>query len=146
MRKALELPRIDETKVDAVSALIAAISEKGPGNCGEELAALSALTGKLHDEMEFLEYWSWTDLDALARMTLAPEPPLVRDLTQEDLVELAAVIQHCLVAGPEYVAHYYLEMLRKSLALPGIRDYIVSAQTPEEAAADLLAAAGRLAE
>ena len=38
------------------------------------------------------------------------------------------------------------EMLRKSLALPGIRDYIVSAQTPEEAAADLLAAAGRLAE
>ena len=33
MRKALEFPRIDEGKLDAVEALIAAIADKEPGTC-----------------------------------------------------------------------------------------------------------------
>ena len=141
MRKALELPRIDETKVDAVSALIAAISEKGPGNCGEELAALSALTGKLHDEMEFLEYWSWTDLDTLARLTLAPEPPCVPDLSREELVELVEIIQHCSVTGREWAMRYYTALLRRSLSLPNVMDFVASGEDVEVIAEKLLQAA-----
>ena len=74
MRKALEFPRIDEGKLDAVEALIAAIADKEPGTAGAELEDLAALTGKVHTDVEFAEYWSWTDLDTLARLTLAPEP------------------------------------------------------------------------
>ena len=48
MRKALEFPRIDEGKLDAVEALIAAIADKEPGTAGAELEDLAALTGKVH--------------------------------------------------------------------------------------------------
>ena len=65
MRKALEFPRIDEGKLDAVEALIAAIADKEPGTAGAELEDLAALTGKVHTDVEFAEYWSWTDLDTL---------------------------------------------------------------------------------
>ena len=71
MRKALEFPRIDEGKLDAVEALIAAIADKEPGTAGAELEDLAALTGKVHTDVEFAEYWSWTDLDTLARLTPA---------------------------------------------------------------------------
>lgn len=60
MRKALEFPRIDEGKLDAVEALIAAIADKEPGTAGAELEDLAALTGKVHTDVEFAEYWSWT--------------------------------------------------------------------------------------
>ena len=69
MRKALEFPRIDEGKLDAVEALIAAIADKEPGTAGAELEDLAALTGKVHTDVEFAEYWSWTALDTLARLT-----------------------------------------------------------------------------
>ena len=41
MRKALEFPRIDEGKLDAVEALIAAIADKEPGTAGAELEDLA---------------------------------------------------------------------------------------------------------
>ena len=69
MRKELDLPRIDDSKLDEAEALIASIAAREPGTAAAELEALSALTGKLHSEVEFLEYWSWTDLDTLARLT-----------------------------------------------------------------------------
>lgn len=53
MRKALEFPRIDEGKLDAVEALIAAIADKEPGTAGAELEDLAALTGKVHTDVEF---------------------------------------------------------------------------------------------
>lgn len=56
MRKALEFPRIDEGKLDAVEALIAAIADKEPGTAGAELEDLAALTGKVHTDVEFAEY------------------------------------------------------------------------------------------
>ena len=102
MRKALEFPRIDEGKLDAVEALIAAIADKEPGTAGAELEDLAALTGKVHTDVEFAEYWSWTDLDTLARLTLAPEPPCIPDLSREELVELVEIIQHCSVTGREW--------------------------------------------
>ena len=75
-------------------ALSAAIADKEPGTAGAELEDLAALTGKVHTDVEFAEYWSWTDLDTLARLTLAPEPPCIPDLSREELVELVEIIQH----------------------------------------------------
>ena len=118
MRKALEFPRIDEGKLDAVEALIAAIADKEPGTAGAELEDLAALTGKVHTDVEFAEYWSWTDLDTLARLTLTPEPPCIPDLSREELVELVEIIQHCSVTGREWAMRYYTALLRRSLSLP----------------------------
>lgn len=118
MRKALEFPQIDEGKLDAVEALIAAIADKEPGTAGAELEDLAALTGKAHTEVEFAEYWSWTDLDTLARLTLAPEPPCVPDLSREELVELVEIIQHCSVTGREWAMRYYTALLRRSSPCP----------------------------
>ena len=101
MRKELDLPRIDDSKLDEAEALIASIAAREPGTAAAELEALSALTGKLHSEVEFLEYWSWTDLDTLARLTLAPEPPCVPDLTWEETLELVRRIQNCSVTGTD---------------------------------------------
>ena len=114
MRKALEFPRIDEGKLDAVEALIAAIADKEPGTAGAELEDLAALTGKVHTDVEFAEYWSWTDLDTLARLTLTPEPPCIPDLSREELVELVEIIQHCSVTGREWAMRYYTALLRRS--------------------------------
>ena len=123
MRKALEFPRIDEGKLDAVEALIAAIADKEPGTAGAELEDLAALTGKVHTDVEFAEYWSWTDLDTLARLTLTPEPPCIPDLSREELVELVEIIQHCSVTGREWAMRYYTALLRRSLSLPNVMDF-----------------------
>ena len=126
MRKALEFPRIDEGKLDAVEALIAAIADKEPGTAGAELEDLAALTGKVHTDVEFAEYWSWTDLDTLARLTLTPEPPCIPDLSREELVELVEIIQHCSVTGREWAMRYYTALLRRSLSLPNVMDFVAS--------------------
>ena len=119
MRKALEFPRIDEGKLDAVEALIAAIADKEPGTAGAELE----------------------DLDTLARLTLAPEPPCVPDLSREELVELVEIIQHCSVTGREWAMRYYTALLRRSLSLPNVMDFVASGEDVEVIAEKLLQAA-----
>ena len=140
MRKALEFPRIDEGKLDAVEALIAAIADKEPGTAGAELEDLAALTGKVHTDVEFAEYWSWTDLDTLARLTLTPEPPCIPDLSREELVELVEIIQHCSVTGREWAMRYYTALLRRSLSLPNVMDFVASGEDVEVIAEKLLQA------
>ena len=134
MRKALEFPRIDEGKLDAVEALIAAIADKEPGTAGAELEDLAALTGKVHTDVEFAEYWSWTDLDTLAR-------PCIPDLSREELVELVEIIQHCSVTGREWAMRYYTALLRRSLSLPNVMDFVASGEDVEVIAEKLLQAA-----
>ena len=141
MRKELDLPRIDDSKLDEAEALIASIAAREPGTAAAELEALSALTGKLHSEVEFLEYWSWTDLDTLARLTLAPEPPCIPDLSREELVELVEIIQHCSVTGREWAMRYYTALLRRSLSLPNVMDFVASGEDVEVIAEKLLQAA-----
>ena len=143
MRKALEFPRIDEGKLDAVEALIAAIADKEPGTAGAELEDLAALTGKVHTDVEFAEYWSWTDLDTLARLTLAPEPPCIPDLSREELVELVEIIQHCSVTGREWAMRYYTALLRRSLSLPNVMDFVASGEDVEVIAEKLLSNTSR---
>ena len=101
-----------------VEALIAAIADKEPGTAGAELEDLAALTGKVHTDVEFAEYWSWTDLDTLARLTLTPEPPCIPDLSREELVELVEIIQHCSVTGREWAMRYYTALLRRFKYIP----------------------------
>ena len=142
MRKELDLPRIDDSKLDEAEALIASIAAREPGTAAAELEALSALTGKLHSEVEFLEYWSWTDLDTLARLTLAPEPPCVPDLTwEEGALELVRRIQICSVTGQEWAMLYDLQLLRRSLSLPNVMDFVASGEDVEVIAEKLLQAA-----
>ena len=141
MRKELDLPRIDDSKLDEAEALIASIAAREPGTAAAELEALSALTGKLHSEVEFLEYWSWTDLDTLARLTLAPEPPCVPDLTWEETLELVRRIQNCSVTGQERAMRYDLQLLRRSLSLPNVMDFVASGEAVEVIAEKLLQAA-----
>ena len=135
MRKALEFPRIDEGKLDAVEALIAAIADKEPGTAGAELEDLAALTGKVHTDVEF------ADLDTLARLTLTPEPPCIPDLSREELVELVEIIQHCSVTGREWAMRYYTALLRRSLSLPNVMDFVASGEDVEVIAEKLLQAA-----
>ena len=141
MRKELDLPRIDDSKLDEAEALIASIAAREPGTAAAELEALSALTGKLHSEVEFLEYWSWTDLDTLARLTLAPEPHCVPDLTWEETLELVRRIQNCSVTGQEWAMRYDLQLLRRSLSLPNVMDFVASGEDVEVIAEKLLQAA-----
>ena len=109
--------------------------------CPTELEDLAALTGKVHTDVEFAEYWSWTDLDTLARLTLAPEPPCVPDLSREELVELVEIIQHCSVTGREWAMRYYTALLRRSLSLPNVMDFVASGEDVEVIAEKLLQAA-----
>ena len=141
MRKELDLPRIDDSKLDEAEALIASIAAREPGTAAAELEALSALTGKLHSEVEFLEYWSWTDLDTLDRLTLATEPPCVPDLTWEETLELVRRIQNCSVTGQEWAMRYDLQLLRRSLSLPNVMDFVASGEDVEVIAEKLLQAA-----
>ena len=133
MRKELDLPRIDDSKLDEAEALIASIAAREPGTAAAELEALSALTGKLHSEVE--------DLDTLARLTLAPEPPCVPDLTWEETLELVRRIQNCSVTGQEWAMRYDLQLLRRSLSLPNVMDFVASGEDVEVIAEKLLQAA-----
>lgn len=87
------------------------------------------------------EYWSWTDLDTLARLTLTPEPPCIPDLSREELVELVEIIQHCSVTGREWAMRYYTALLRRSLSLPNVMDFVASGEDVEVIAEKLLQAA-----
>ena len=95
----------------------------------------------VHTDVEFAEYWSWTDLDTLARLTLAPEPPCVPDLSREELVELVEIIQHCSVTGREWAMRYDTALLRRSLSLPNVMDFVASGEDVEVIAEKLLQAA-----
>ena len=81
------------------------------------------------------------DLDTLARLTLAPEPPCVPDLSREELVELVEIIQHCSVTGREWAMRYYTALLRRSLSLPNVMDFVASGEDVEVIAEKLLQAA-----
>ena len=123
MREILNYPQIDRKKLDKVKKLIESIAEP-TGDCGHDLSELSCITGKNHTQMEFVEYWGWTDLDTLAEKTLIPEPPCVRDLTQDEIKEIVSIVKKCIVSLDDNKAEYYMELLHKSLPLTDVERYI----------------------
>ncbi|MBO5033897.1 MAG: hypothetical protein J6D08_18825 [Lachnospiraceae bacterium] len=141
MRKVLEFPQIDEQKLEFVQELIDSIAEKVDKDCRGELNRLNSITGKEHTAVEFAEYWGWTDLESLARITLTPEPPCIHDLTKTEIEEIIAVIKDCLISVEDDKADYYIGLLRKSLPLTNVMDYIMSGDDIKRIADDMISAA-----
>lgn len=140
MRKILEFPQINENNIDKVSKLIDLIATNSDKNCSKELNELQGLTGKSHTAQEFAEYWGWTDLDRLARITLTPEPPCVKDLDRAELEEIIRIISDSLISGKDDIAEYYKELLHKSMSISDVMSYIVSGQDVKTIADKMLSA------
>lgn len=128
MRKILEFPQINENHIEKVSKIIDTIADNLDRDCRNELNELQRLTGKLHSAEEFAEYWGWTDLDSLSRITLTPEPPFVSDLDRTELETIIGIIKESLISGEDDKGGYYVELLHKSMSIPDVMGYIMSDQ------------------
>lgn len=119
MRKGLEFPKIDESKLEEIKNLIDIIAEKGIDDCSEELTSLNSITGKKYEGVEFAEYWGWIDLDTLAKKVLMPLPKKI-DLTEEEIREVVENI----LDNDEAEMDYWLEFLSINTGLDNLSDYI----------------------
>lgn len=140
MRKILEFPQINENDIDKVSKVIDIIANNLDRDCSNELNELQSLTGKSHTVEEFAEYWGWTDLDSLARITLTPEPPYVSDLDRAELEAIIGIIRESLISGKDDMEEYYEELLHKSMSIPDVMSYIMSGQDVKTIADRILSA------
>lgn len=140
MRKILEIPSINEDDIDKVSKIIDIIANNLDKDCTNELNELQSLTGKSHSATEFAEYWGWTDLDSLARITLMPEPPCVSDLDRSELESIIKIIKESFLSGEDDKGEYYIELLHKSMSVPDVINYIMSGQDVKAIADKILSA------
>ena len=138
MRKILEFPQINEKDIEKVSDLIDTIADNLDQDCSEELKVLQQLTGKIHTPEEFAEYWGWTDLESLARTTMTPEPPCVRDLEKDEIETIIEMIREALIKDEDDKVNYYTELLHKSLSVPNVMGYIMSEQDAKTIANQML--------
>ena len=126
MREILEFPKINENDLDKVAELIEIIADSYDKDCSDELKELQNITGKVHGYEEFAEFWGWTDLDSLAKVTLTPEPPLVCDLESDEIEKIIEIIKEALINCEEDISTYYVELLHKSLSVTNVISYIMS--------------------
>lgn len=140
MRKILEFPQINENDIEKVSDLIDTIANHLDKDCSNELMELQKLTGKTHDITEFAEYWGWTDLASLARITLIPEPPYVGDLEREELETIIRIVKEAYIIADDDKGQYYELLLHKSLAIPDVISYIMSNEDEKTIADKMLSA------
>lgn len=140
MRKILEIPPINENDIDKVSKVIDIIANNLDKDCTNELNELQGLTGKSHSVEEFAEYWGWTDLDSLAKITLMPEPPRVSDLDRSELEIIIGIIKEAFLSGEDDKGEYYIELLQKSMSVPDVMDCIISGQDVKAIADKILSA------
>ncbi len=140
MRKILEIPQINENDIDKVSKVIDIIANNLDKDCRNELNELQSLTGKSHSVEEFAEYWGWTDLHSLARITLMPEPPYVSDLDRTEIEIIIGIIKEAFISGEDDKGEYYIELLHKSMSVPDVMDYIMSGQDVKSIADKILSA------
>ena len=140
MRKILEIPPINENDIDKVSKVIDIIANNLDKDCRNELNELQSLTGKSHSVEEFAEYWGWTDLDSLAKITLMPEPPRVSDLDRSELEIIIGIIKESFLSGEDGKGEYYIELLHKSMSVPDVMNYIISGQDVKAIADKILSA------
>ncbi len=138
MRKILEFPQINENDLGKVAELIEVIADNLDKDCSTELKELQNLTGKTHEYEEFAEYWGWTDLNSLARITLTPEPPLVRDLERDELETIIEIIKESYINGEDDKGRYYEELLHKSLSIPDVMSSIMSNEDVKTIAGKML--------
>lgn len=141
MRKELEFPQIDKDKIAVVGELIDAIIDKGTGEYQKELDELNWITGKELDVVEFAEYWSWTSLEMISKQLLIPDPPCIRDLTKEELVEIVRISLDNLIKGEDADLGYYVALLERSLPLSDVMKYLLGGGSSEEIAERMFKAA-----
>lgn len=141
MRKELEFPQIDKDKIAVVGELIDAIIDKGTGEYQKELDELNRITGKELDVVEFAEYWSWTSLEMISKQLLIPDPPCIRDLTKEELVEIVRISLDNLIKGEDVDLGYYVALLERSLPLSDVMRYLLGGGSSEEIAERMFKAA-----
>ena len=138
MRKELEFPEIDESKIEYISRLIDIIAENGTEDYHKELIEINSITGKEYKGSEFAEYWGWTSLEMISRQTLTPNPPCIRDLSKSEIIEMIGIIKNHFENGKDVEAEYYTELLHKSLPLCDILHYIMLEGEPEQIADKML--------
>lgn len=138
MRKELEYHEPDKTKLETAKTLIDSIAN-GEGDTEKALNELGKITGKQHSQMEFAEYWGWTDLDTIAQQALM-EPPCVRDLTRDELIEIISITREAMTDSDSKMT-YYMELLHKSLPLADVLEYIMRSDDCEKIADEMLLAA-----
>jgi len=141
LRKELEFPQIDKDKITVVGELIDAILDKGAGEYQKELDELNRITGKEHDVVEFAEYWGWTSLEMISKQLLIPDPPCIRDLTKEELVEIVKISLDNLIKGEDADLEYYVALLKRSLPLSDVMKYLMGGGSSAEIAERMLNAA-----
>ncbi|MBR6770930.1 MAG: hypothetical protein IKM28_06785 [Lachnospiraceae bacterium] len=146
MRKILEFPEtnsqlLESQKLETIKQWIKCMAEDPNRDWSQELEELGLITGKHHTVMEFVEYWEWTDLETLVRLTLTPEPPCIRDISQKEVEEMVLLIREYMATGQDDKEKYYRELLHKSLPLTNVTDYILSGKTAIETAEAMVKAA-----
>lgn len=142
MRKELEYHKVNKTKLKQVKDLIEQIAQK-KDNVKEALCKLHEITGKEYKESDFYEYWGFMDLEDFAKLISVQEPPLVRDLTREELIEIIETMEKALIDVDESKLWYYEELLHKSLPLSDPINYITLEDNYEKIADNMLQDAKR---
>lgn len=61
----------------------------------------------------------------ISRQALTPNPPCIRDLSKNKIVEMIGIIKSHFENGEEVEAEYYTELLHKSLPLCNILHYVM---------------------
>lgn len=142
-RKELRPPDINEELLPVVEELIESISvqlEEGCFDINEEnkiifddaeaaeeinikAIKLKELFKKDIKVMEFYHYWNHSSLEDVAKELLMPEPPYLKDITLEELIEVINeffTLEHI----EAFYEPYYIKLLEKSFGLNDISDYI----------------------
>lgn len=126
----MKMPYINESKLVETMEIIDKIANifENDSNVenNQELVTLEEclkkITGKSDiQSQEFAEYWSWTELEELARSVLMPNP-VFQGLTDKELSDIIIKISECEYSESE--TDYYIKVLECETGLDNISDYI----------------------
>lgn len=143
LRKELQPPKINNKLVEELMQLIDEISElvqkyyeeyyvkKEKTILNERIDYLNSKVEKKYEPMDFAEYWGSASLEDIAKWTSIPNPPIINDLTIEEVTQIIEMIVN--LKSPEEIEEvedvdiyidYYLELMEKSIPNNNISDLI----------------------
>lgn len=143
LRKELQPPKINEGLVEELMQLIEEISglveeayEEDYLNdenslLKKKIRELNLKTKKEYEPTDFAEYWGYTSLEDLAKEVALPNPPIMKDITIEEVSSIIDMIMN--LKSPEGIEEveevepyitYYLELMEKSIPNSDISDLI----------------------
>ena len=77
----------------------------------------------------------------ISKQLLIPDPPCIRDLTKEELVEIVKISLDNLIKGEDAELEYYVALLKRSLPLSDVMKYLMGGGSSAEIAERMLKAA-----